>query len=60
MRNSLPGRYLLLALVAGPVSPCAVGMATDSQALMILFAFPLSGLLGWLANAADREGRRHG
>ena len=60
MRNLLPGRYVLLALVAGPVSVVAVGMATDSQALMSLFAVPLSGLLGWLAGAADSEVRRHG
>jgi hypothetical protein len=60
MRNLLPGRYLLLALVAGSVSVVAVGMATGSLALISLFALPLSGLLGWLASSADAEARRHG
>jgi hypothetical protein len=60
MRKYLPGRYFLLALIAGPVSVMAAGMATDSQAVMALFAFPGSALLGWLASAADMEERRHG
>ena len=60
MRNHLPGRYFFLALIAGPVSTMAAGMASDSVVLMALFAFPASALLGWLAGDADAEVRRHG